>query len=123
MRKMHQITHFAFDEKAHNHLLKTKDLVCVSTLPCGKDVQLLAYRHGGDRVLKLKDFSTGEKPYTNLYIKAFGDFYQVAAVFDSVDQANSFMLEREDAALIDSTTLKDVVTEQFHFIASLRKAN
>lgn len=122
MGKLHRITHLAFNEEGHNHLFKTKHLIAVSALPNQEGVELLADRYGGDREIILQDLSTVDRPFTNLYIRACGSFFQVAAVFSSEKEANALMLQRDDVAIIDSTTLKDV-EDQYHFIASYQKAD
>lgn len=122
MNKYHRVSHLAFTEEGHTHLFNKKGLIAVAHLPCNGDAQVMADQYGGNRTMRLEDKSTNEKPYTAFYFEAWdGNFYQVAHVSTSRDEANAFMLKRDDAALIDSTTITGL-TEQYHFIASLVKS-
>lgn len=122
MSKLHTITHISFNEIGHNKLYKNKSLIGVATLHQNTDATALALQYSGDTDTKLECKGSENKSFTGFYMQAYdGNYYQIAGIFNDVDEANKFMLNREDTALIDSTKIKGL-ENQFHFIASLEKS-
>ena len=118
MSKLHKVSHLAFNDEGHKALFDKKMLVCVAHLPNTHDVQVMAQRYDGDKTTVLENKSSEGKSFSQFYIKAFnGKFYQVAAVFNNLHEANQFMLDREDVAIIDSTNFNRH-DNQYYFIAS-----
>ncbi|MDP2565763.1 hypothetical protein [Pseudoalteromonas marina] len=86
------------------------------------DTTALALQYSGDTDTRLECKSSENKSFTGFYMQAYdGGYYQIAGIFNDVDEANKFMLQRDDTALIDSTNIKGL-ENQFHFIASLEKS-
>lgn len=69
----------------------------------------------------LKDSSTPDTPFTNLYIATDGMHFQVAFVALLLAAGNAFMKNRNDTGLICSSVATDKAPE-LHFIASCQPA-
>ncbi|PKG68656.1 hypothetical protein [Pseudoalteromonas sp. GutCa3] len=117
--KVYRIDKLSFNDDCHDELLKGDGLVAVGSLPNFENIDLMTHRHKGER-----DFSFEKEPGTiGFFIRVYtGDFFQIAGVFDSVIDANNFMKDDDDVALIDSTNIRGL-SKQFHFIAYLTKSN
>ncbi len=122
MSKLHTVTHISFNEIGHNKLYKSKGLIGVATLHQDTDATALALQYSGDTKTQLECKASENKSFTGFYIQSYdGNYFQIAGIFNDVDEANKFMLQREDTAIIDSTKIKGL-EKQFHFIASLEKS-
>lgn len=122
MSKLHTITHISFNEIGHNKLYKDKSLIGVATLHQNTDATALAQQYGGDTDTQLECKDSENKSFTGFYMQADeGKYFQIAGIFNDVDEANKFMLKRDDTAIIDSTNIKGL-ENQFHFIASQKSS-
>jgi hypothetical protein len=121
MGKLHTITHVVTSNERHTRLFNDKDLINVSGLPKATlldDIKLMAPMYSATTKTKLKCLSTRERPFTNLYIAADGQHFQVAYVALTPAMGNAFMKDRDDIALICSSEATDQAPE-LHFLASI----
>lgn len=101
MRKLHKVTEIALNQEEKDKALK-KDLITISSLePLG--ISFLSMLYGIKEPSKnLEELSTDENPFLPFYIKVDKEFFQVAHIVKTVEEANLVMTERSDVALICS---------------------
>jgi hypothetical protein len=89
-------------------------------LPNSNLVKLMSSYDSGIAGLSL-NINT-ELPHLDFYIRVYtGQYFQVAGIFTNQDDANQFMLKREDVALIDTVESKEAPFS-LYIIASLKES-
>ena len=113
MRKVFHILAIAGDCQHNNSDFIKQNLVAVSQLPAQPRMNLLANCYAPKFPSRLlRDLSTHEKPYTNLYIQSEEQYFQIAYVSGDRNYCNSVCLERGDITLIATDN------EGRHYLAS-----
>jgi len=124
MSKLHIIEHLALTSTGHQQLFENKDLIGVSQMPGNEDITLMGKVYGGNRAFSLVSKHSEITPFTNIYVKAFDEYFQVAFVTPCERKANAFMVARPDVGLIDTIKLTShqLNISELYVIAAIEKS-